>query len=150
MADLRFLNVNSDGDVLIDYNLAASGLAVFDSDKSHYLAITATSNLTEELEERINNSILPKVTKFFERLDGKTNEKNTDCKLISTALAYSEDVSAGIFSNDFSLLLTFAYCAEEIHLPTKKTFIVDDRYERIIPTREYLRKNRRKKDFFKI
>jgi len=47
MATLRFLQVTTDGDVLIDNNLAASGLGVLDSDKSHYMAITTASNLTE-------------------------------------------------------------------------------------------------------
>ena len=97
----------------------------------------ATKNFTESIEKKIE-ILLPKIQDTFMRRGGKIDDKNTDCKLISTALAYAEDMPVGIFSHDRPLLHTFSYAAVIYHLPIKRTYIIDERNERTVSTEEYL------------
>jgi len=100
----------------------------------------ATKNLTDSIKEQIE-ILLPKVQDTFTRRGGKIDDKNTDCKLISTALAYAEDMPIGLFSHDRPLLHTFSYAAVIYRLPIKRTYVIDERNERTISTEEYLTEN---------
>jgi len=97
--------------------------------------VIADNNLVPELKDRIDR-IYPKVEKTFNRYKGKTNEKKTDIKLISLALAYAWSDYSAIFSQDQALLKTFADCAREQYL-FKKSFIISDRFKTKIPTQAY-------------
>jgi len=97
--------------------------------------VIADNSLVPELEEIINQ-ITPKVEKVFNSRNGKTNEKKTDIKLISLALAYARQDYSTIFSQDKILLKTFADCSRDLYL-CPKTNIMSDRFETKIPTQAY-------------
>ena len=96
----------------------------------------ASLNLTDELEQKIH-FLMPAVEKRFRKNKGEINERNTDCKLIATSLVYAEDAPVYLFSHDDPLLKTFRDFSRDPKLPIQKTYIVDERNEKIIAACEY-------------
>ncbi len=97
----------------------------------------ATINLDAEQIKKRDSLLIPKINRVFKRNRGKTNEMNTDCKLIATALIYAEDLPVYMFSNDKPILRTFTYCAVKMQLNIKGTFILDEKGGKIISTPQY-------------
>lgn len=102
--------------------------------------VNATSNLTDELSEKIEK-LLPKVENIFRNWGGEPNEKNTDCKLISTALTYAIDMPVSIFSHDLVLLRTFAYSATKLAPTIKETYVLEEKTDKRTSTEQHLEEN---------
>jgi len=100
----------------------------------------ATKNLTEDLSKKIDD-LTPQVEKILKEYSKKPHKKNTDYKLISTALIYAEDTEVGIFSQDNPLLITFAYCAKYLNIPIKKTYILSEVENKKILSDDFLKIN---------
>jgi hypothetical protein len=100
--------------------------------------VNATTNLTDKLVKKVSQS-LQIVEEHFYDWGGKTNQWNTDCKLIATALVYAEDSIVGMYSHDRPLLCTFAYCSTFLDLPVETTYISDEKTGKLRPSFAFLR-----------
>ncbi len=105
--------------------------------------INANENLTEEEKTRIKQ-ILPRVEKVFQGFKGKVSKLNTDCKLIATALIFAKQEPTSIFSQDYPLLNTFCYCAQNLNLPInpESTYVISEARGEQIPSKEFLGKRK--------
>jgi hypothetical protein len=102
----------------------------------------ASLNLTDELETKIN-TYLPIVETIFSKLEQTPNEKNTDCKLIATTMAFGDSEPIYLCSEDKGLLITYSLATRffpEISNPKITNFKFIDiscnnylRYHRINP-----------------
>jgi len=97
------------------------------------------TNSLSRIEQRIiGDSILPYTNRIFKGKKGKSNKRNTDCKLIAHALSNAKKQETSIFSNDNPLLATFTYCSLNSKTKLKQTYVIIEKYERTIPTKEYI------------
>ena len=96
-------------------------------------------NSLSRIEERIiDDSLLPHVNRIFKGKKGESHKKNTDCKLISYALLNAKKQETSIFSHDNPLLATFTHCSLNSRAKLKQTYVIVEKYERTIPTKEYV------------
>jgi len=97
------------------------------------------TNSLSRIEQRIiEDNLLPYVNRIFKWKKGKSNKRNTDCKLIAHALSNAKKQETSIFSNDNPLLATFTYCSLKSKTKLKSTYIIVEKYERTIPIKEYV------------
>ena len=95
-------------------------------------------NSTSKTKKRmIKDRLLPHVNKIFKIKKGKTNKENTDCKLIAHALFNAKKQETSIFSHDKPLLATFTYCSLNSRAKLKQTYVIVEKYEETISTKEY-------------
>ncbi len=97
------------------------------------------NSFNEKEKKTIEHKLLPYVNKIFKKKKGKTNEENTDCKIISHALLNARKQKTSIFSNDDSLLATFTHCSLDSRAELELTYVIVEKYEGTIPTKEYVR-----------
>jgi len=103
-----------------------------DSDKN-------ITNSLSRIEQRIiGNSLLLYASRIFKGKKGESNKRNTDCKLIAHALLNAKKQKTSIFSHDNSLLATFTYCSLNSKTKLKPTYVIVEKYEGTIPTKEYV------------
>ena len=96
-------------------------------------------NSFNKKEKRIiKDHLLLHVNKIFKNRKGKTNEENTDCKLIAYALFNAKKQKTSIFSHDNPLLATFTYCSLNSRAKLKQTYVIVEKYEETISTKEYV------------
>ncbi len=97
------------------------------------------ANGLSRIEQRIiGDRILPHANRIFKGKKGESNKRNTDCKLISQALLNAKKQETSIFSNDNPLLATFTYCSLNSKIKLKQTYVIIEKYEKAIPTKEYV------------
>jgi hypothetical protein len=100
----------------------------------------ATENLIPEQYSRVQE-LLEHVEQIFIENGGEPDKRNTDCRLIATALVYAEGGDhrkdpVHIFSYDKTLSRTFACSARELDLDLRPTHIIN-KNGRIIQTWKY-------------
>lgn len=86
----------------------------------------AANNLPENSVERINDFLLPKAEEIFQRVGGKLNNRNTDCKLAVHSLAFAEDIPVYMFSYDKPLLATYSILAKRLGQTIQGTYVIDE------------------------
>jgi len=86
----------------------------------------AANSLPTGAARRINEILLPKAEKLFQRVGGELGERNTDCKLVVNALAFAGDIPVYMFSYDSALLATYSILAKRLGQTIEKTYIIDE------------------------
>jgi len=101
----------------------------------HQDFVDATQNMTLEMQCKFKE-LYPIVRNTFLSKGGEPHKRDTDCKLITTALVYSEDSQVYLMSFDRILLKTFSEAIEKITDFPEPNFII--RNSQVLTTKEYL------------